>query len=147
MVSRMVYTRPTPNQKNDNKYLVLWTVRSFMLAGMHRAGVSRLRGEHDIRLSEFAVTFPDANGWCTRLRSRGQYSTLGAFFASLGYDGRPELFSMFACLLLTTDMQVNPGWLQSSATQLRRAMRELQSVHGIDQLPAICVKKCLGVRA
>jgi hypothetical protein len=47
---------------------------------MHRAGVTRLRGEDEIALPEFARAFPDSKQWFTRLRTRGQHRTLGEFF-------------------------------------------------------------------
>jgi hypothetical protein len=123
-------------------YLLTWTVRAVLLVGMHRAGVTRLRGEGDITLQEFTRAFPDSKHWFYRLRTRGQHSTLRAFFASLGYNGRPELFSMFACLLLNREVVVNTEWLQAASCKLRRTMRALQSSHQIDQVPAVCVKTC-----
>ncbi len=128
--------------KADNGYLLNWTIRAFLLVGMHRAGVTRLRGEAEIALPYFARPFPDSKQWFTRLRTRGQHRTLGEFFSSLGYDGRPELFSMFACLLLNREVVVNTEWLQSVACKLRRTMHELQSSHHIDRVPAVCVKRC-----
>jgi hypothetical protein len=68
-------------------YLLTWTVRAFLLVGMHRAGVTRLRGEGDITLREFAHAFPDSKQWFSRLRTRGQHNTLSDFVVSLRETG------------------------------------------------------------
>jgi hypothetical protein len=52
---------------------------------------------------------------------------------------------MFACLLLNREVVVNIEWLHAVACKLRRTMCALQSSHHLDQVPAVCVKKCARV--
>lgn len=100
---------------------------------MARQGVPRLRGL-DLLASDFARAFPDSNQWFKHL-GVGQL-TLRRFFQHLGYDGRAEFFSMYACLLGSKHMRVSPEWLEQHMTQLRRHMNQHREEHGIHQVPA-----------
>ena len=90
---------------------------------------------------DFAAAFPDEKRWFTRLTSEPT-ETLKDFLGSLGYTGRPELWSMFSCLLLTRSMWLNPDWYTHHATSLRNAMKS-QSEHEIMRVPALCVQDVL----
>ena len=91
-----------------------------MLSAMAAQGVEQLTGVHAMTVGDFSAAFPDSKGWYLWLGSRDM--PLGQFFALLGYTGRPEFFSMFACLLLTAGMQVNPSWTRHFEGDLKRCM-------------------------
>ena len=125
------------------KYLPTYTARAILLASMHRAGVGRLGGTEQISVKEFAPAFPDEHQWFARLcSSNSATTTVKKFFSELGYTGRPELFSMFSCLLLTRSMWLSDAWLSHHCASLRKAMRS-QRHHRIMRLPAHCVQDVL----
>ena len=80
-------------------YMKQWLARALLLCSMSRAGVRALGRTDAITVSNFSKAFPDSKAWFDKLVSKGESPTLRAFFAALKYDGRPEWFSMFACLL------------------------------------------------
>ena len=89
---------------------------------MHRQGVQALRDPDGVSAVKFASAFPDAKAWFRRLAGRSHCSTLNGFFSSLEYVGRPELFSMFACLFGNPSLRVRPAWLLENLQPLRRKM-------------------------
>ena len=131
-----------PARKNGaiiGKYLSTWTIRGLLLVLMHQVGVTRLGGASEVGVSQFAKSFPDANAWFGRLPERGGAANLKAFFESLDYDGPPEVFSMFACILLGRDFEVTPEWLMENESELQASMRKLRKSDAIYQVPARCV--------
>ena len=131
-------------QRSGSCYMRRWLIRGVMLAAMARAGVWRLVGAKHIRVQEFCRAFPDQGGWfrklCNNRTCRDPLSeTLQDFFDSLNYDGRPELFSMHACLLMSPEMRkVNPEWLKHYSDELRQAM--MPPGFPLKRLPALCVR-------
>ena len=127
-------------------YMRNFVIRGLLLAGMARAGIQKLRGIDELSVLEFAAAFPDQGCWFTKL---GEYSNnesrtvnLGDFLRSLDYDGRPEFFSMFACVLLCKCMRVSPAWLALHARELTDAMLMQLGRRGFCRLPALCVREC-----
>ena len=123
---------------SDSKYLPAYTVRALLLAAMSREGVERLGGQDRISIQDFATAFPDERQWFARL-APSPTDTVKDFLSSMDYTGRPELWSMFACLLLTRSMWWNPDWFDYHVARLRRAMRS-QSEHSILRVPGLCVQ-------
>ena len=107
---------------------------------MHRQGVQALRDPDGVSTVKFASAFTDAKAWFRRLAGRSHCSTLNGFFSSLEYVGRPELFSMFACLFGNPSLRVRPAWLLGNLQPLRRKMMACYSLHGLMAVPARCVK-------
>ena len=125
----------------ENKsYMRNFVIRGVMLAAMVAAGVPELRGAEDIDARVFASSFPDQRSWISALVAANRNPTLAEFAADLGYDGRPELLSMFLCLLLTKVMRVNPAWLLAHRTHLCNAMLSQHDRLGLCRLPALCVQ-------
>ena len=73
---------PRRSGVGKTSYLTAYTARALLLAAMHREGVEKLGGLDKITVREFQVA----------------------------YTGRPEMWSMFSCLLLTKSMWINPDW-------------------------------------
>ena len=135
---------PKPGYKKQ------WLARALLLCAMHRAGVRALRGAGDVRVASFAQAFPDSKAWFSRLKAKGQNSTLRAFFKSLNYVGRPEFFSMFACLLGNRDLHMPPAWFRKHRRALRAEMALTMSKNGFMGVPGLCVRSvrgCAGVQA
>ena len=127
-------------------YMRNFVIRGLLLAGMARAGIQKLRGIDDLSVLEFKAAFPDQGGWFTKLGEYGNNESrtvnLGDFLRSLDYDGRPEFFSMFACVLLCKCMRVSPAWLALHAHELTDAMLMQLGRRGFCRLPALCVRDC-----
>ena len=137
-----VHVHARPGVKRA-KYLPAYTARAMLLASMHRAGVGRLGGTGQISVGEFAAAFPDERQWFKRLCSSScDTTTVKKLFSDLDYKGRPELWSMFSCLLLTKCMWLSEAWVLHHCTSLRKAMRS-QHLHRIMRLPALCVQDVL----
>lgn len=124
-----------------SKYLPAYTARALLLAAMSREGVEKLGGQGGISVREFATAFPDERQWFMRLAAH-PHTTVKDFLSSMEYNGRPEMWSMFACLLLTRRMWRNPDWFAYHARELRRRMRS-QSEHSILRVPGLCVQDVL----
>ena len=119
-----------------------YTARAFLLAAMHRAGVGKLGGTSQIYVRDFAAAFPDEREWFSQLCSAWDTTTVKEFFSDLQYTGRPEFWSMFSCLLLTSSMWLTSEWLSERCRSLRRAMRS-QLRHGLMRVPALSAQDVL----
>ena len=107
---------------------------------MSRGGVKGLTGTSDVTTQRFSRGFPDSNNWLVYLKMPGQNASLQDFVESVGYDGRPELLSMYLCLLLTGVMRRSPAWYQANQCALRLEIRRSSPGFGIPALPEHCVK-------
>jgi len=107
---------------------------------MHRHRVRALRDPDGVSTVAFARAFPDSKAWFRRLAGRSQCLTLKGFFSSLEYVGRPEFFSMFACLFGNAAFRVCPAWMLENRLALRRKMMACYSSHGLMAVPARCVR-------
>ena len=133
----------TKTPRAQARYMQAWLVRGCLLALMSRDGVPRLRGACSISRAEFARACLDSKQWLSRLAAAGASSseTLQQFFDSVGYQGPPELCSMYMCVLLNSDMQhVNPAWLEDRARMLRAYSRTYSRLYGLEPVPAFATR-------
>ena len=137
----MVTTGEQAKKPNQPPYLLNWMVRGILLAAMHRNGVTRLSGSRGVTVTEFAVAFPDACSWFQILPTSDSSSCLQMFLQSLEYDGRPELFSFWACLLLTAACRQGPTWYAQHAGAIARMRKAYHHKHGVHIVPARCVQR------
>ena len=114
-----------------------------MLCAMHRDGIRSLTGAEDVTLAVFSRAFPDSKAWFGVLAKRGGQGSLQCFFDHLEYRGRPEFFSMFACLVGNSALHVNPEWLLQQCSPLRQAMKACAVQNGFMGVPAKCVREVL----
>ena len=121
-------------------YLKQWLARALLLCAMSRAGVRALGRTDAITVASFSQAFPDSKAWFEKLMCKGESPTLRAFFANLKYDGRPEFFSMHACLLGNYKLWVQPKWLRKNSKALQDAMLAFAAQNGFMGVPALCVK-------
>ena len=140
-----LHVRNAAAQKKKEPYLRLWVARAWVLSAMASEGVLQLTGVRGVTVRDFGAAFPDSKGWFERLCSSWDMP-LSSFFQFLGYTGRPEFFSMFACLLLTRTLQVNPAWALHVQGKLQHSMDECARVHGVPKVPALCVEGVLRAR-
>ena len=124
-----------------------WLSRALLLCAMSRAGVRALGGTDAITVASFSQAFPDSKAWFKKLISPGQFSSLRAFFAALQYKGRPDFFSMFACLLGNAAFRVQPAWLRKHSRALQGVMQAYASQNGFMGVPAVCVKDVLAQKS
>ena len=106
---------------DKTSYLPAYTARALLLAAMHREGVGKLGGLDKITVREFQGAFPDQSQWFAELATSPTVS-VKEFLGDFGYVGRPEMWSMFNCLLLTKSMWINPDWYTYHAASLKKAM-------------------------
>lgn len=106
-------------------------------------GVSALRG-CDVLAEDFASTCPDQKHWISRFASTrvgGVRSrpTLAHTLRSVGYSGRPEYFTMYACVYGMVRRSVQ--WLQDHEEELQKARRVFQEEHRFECSPAEAVAR------
>ena len=111
-----------------------------MLGAMFAEGVSALRG-CDVLAEDFAVTCPDQKKWLARFACIRGRLTLSHTLHSVGYDGRPEYFTMYACVY--NMVRRSAQWLQRHAEELQEERRAFQQEHGFDCAPAEAVARVL----
>ena len=121
-------------------YWANWLTRGILLLSMHRAAVPRLSGCRGVSVADFSAAFPDA---CQRLQSlpKTEDMDLASFFKSLEYDGRPELFSFWTCLLLTKLARKSPEWFERRGADIQKHMLRYRRTYGIDIVPVRCVQQ------
>ena len=119
-------------------YLLNWMVRGIRLLSMRRDGVRRLSRTGDVSVAEFAVAFPDACSWFEILPTETCRSSLKDFFKSLEYDGPPELFSFWSCLLLSRPCLRSKEWFHENTKAIRQLQQRYRRQHGIDLVPSRC---------
>ena len=115
-----------------------FAIRGLLLSAMGAEDIEALQGASDITVRDFAQAFPDQRAWLRRL-PRWPGMTLQDLFDDLGYDGRPECFSMYTCLLLTRGMRKTPQWYQKHGRRLTELMLDQGRAQGVMRLPLVCV--------
>ena len=116
-----------------------WLIRACLLACMARDRVVGLSGASRLTRDSFARACPDSKQWFTKLSRSSGSQGLRAFFNEVGYAGKPEMFSMYACVLLNDRMHVNPSWLEENADACKLYSREYECEHGLEPVPALVV--------
>ena len=122
-----------------------WTIRCLLLSAMHAKGVSALRG-CDVAAVDFATTCPDQKRWIVRFAGardgavRGS-PTLAHTLQSVGYTGRPEYFTMYACVYAMVRRSVL--WLEAHEAELQGAQRAFLEEHSFQCAPAAAVASVL----
>ena len=117
-----------------------WTVRGLLLMAMHREGVARLTGAGHVSAEAFATVCPDSKQWFQRLMGTALDVPLSQFFRDVGYDGRPELFSMYACVLGHASLRV---WLLKHKADLKDIEHRFRRSNRFDCTPACVVMQLL----
>lgn len=113
-------------------------IRGLLLAAMERQGIKMLKGDDNISVQVFSQSFPDQGRWMLRL-ARYPGMCLREFFQEVHFDGRPELFTMFTCLLLGKGMRLSPQWYRKHGKHLTRLMLGQGRRTGVMRLPVVCV--------
>ena len=102
---------------------------------MREAGIKRL----DVcgaSVSDFAACFPDQKQLLS-LAAGGKRRAGGMLVSEVmqnsGYDGPPELWTMYACLCADRDAQkVAVKWLERHVDALRQVVLNFVNEHGFD---------------
>ncbi len=117
-------------------YMRNYTIRALILSATSK----RLRGAASVTTARFARAFPDQGGWLKNLPRRGSNKSLQEFMEDLGYDGAPEMLSMFLCLLLTARMWRAQERYAKHGCALTKAMVEQFKKGRVYRLPLACVE-------
>ena len=117
-------------------YMRNYTIRALILSATSK----RSGGAASVTTARFARAFPDQGGWLKNLPRRGSNKSLQEFIDDLGYDGAPEMLSMFLCLLLTARMWRSPEWYAKHGRALTQAMVEQFQKGRVYRLPLACVE-------
>jgi hypothetical protein len=122
-------------------YQHLWLIRTWLKMTMEASGISKLR-VGQATPEEFQCIFPDSKKHIMTLT--GDHPTMFQALDALGYDGPPELLSMYACLFNVKEVRKAlrakpPNWLKDQRFALRQARRAYRSDHGQNPCPAILI--------
>ncbi len=120
------------------QYFEAWIIRTLMISKMRHAGVRRLRMA-GMTAAQFQSMFSDQGAWIKRATSRaGVKSAL----ESLGYDGPPELYSMWACMFHDPSCHMHTGVLSEvKIVQARGLIKWYMDEHGMMPHPAILLQQ------
>jgi hypothetical protein len=133
--------------KNKGCYRALWVIRLWLIWCMRLAKCPRLRLDSKCTVKTFRLGFPDQRQWALRF-ARGVCTLSSAkiivLFQTVGYDGPPELFSMFTCLFGDTQLNTllsskSPTWLSHQSDTLSEELLHYKDEHGIVPHPAVLV--------
>ena len=125
-----------------NCYMRNYTIRALIMSATSK----RLSGAASVATARFARAFPDQGKWLRILPRRGSNGSLEEFMQDLGYDGAPEMLSMFLCLLLSPRMWQAQEWYAKHGRALTKAMVEQLTKKGVYRLPLVCVEDLLVAR-
>ena len=101
-LSDVVKMNPCPGMNNVTSYLPLWTMRAILLRRMYASGASRLRLDDSLFI-DFASTFPDQKKMLGKICEVKPSLTCKAALTTSGYQGPPELLSMYLCFMQAID--------------------------------------------
>ena len=79
----------------------MWVVRSYLLTEMRVAGIRELRVDATDTLSDLQVSFPDRNGWLSRIlatRKTPSSITVKDLVRELNYNGPIEMLTCDLCI-------------------------------------------------
>jgi len=122
-------------------YLPLWLSRVILVVYMRRTGVHCLQLRDGLTVTEFGSAFPDQKCW---LHKFGKHTTVQALFDAVGYDGPPELFTMYACNFGARLVQHCPiQFLEKHEHMFAEQRTQYAAEHGQQPHPAVLVQLCL----
>ena len=111
-----------------------WLVRVCLLVNMRYAGVAKLSMPTGFTLAQLRSLGPDMHAWIDKL-GHGLASAK-QLFTETGYDGPPELWSMYSCLFFSTGWERCGGpWVVQHQEQIIRTREALQAKLGFPPHP------------
>ena len=117
------------------RYVKPWVFRIWVVVALRAKRIARL-GMGDLDAVAFAAGFPDQAGWIHRFSHGGSYA-MQEIFDDLGYDGPPELFTMYACFFGGAKAQMfTAAWIREHATALKAAVAAYQAGWGYVPIPS-----------
>ena len=132
-LSAMKVHKP-PALTKGSGYTKLWFIRSLLIA----SGTQQLQVK-DTSVEQFCVAFPDARCWLS-IFPKKQLMTKA--MAEVGYSGRPELFTMFLCMVGSKGMNFDLAWLQSHLEDFKALQQAVGQEANLTPTPCFC---CLSV--
>ena len=124
-----------------NPYLWPWLLRSYLLRVARLEGVDRMEVDQDLTVDDIQGMCPDQNAWARRFAPHTM--KVQDMFDATGYDGPPELFTMYACLFMScAEKKVDPDWVWQHRAEMIRKRTEFEQEHGLAPHPLELVKYC-----
>jgi hypothetical protein len=126
----------------QGEYTKAWFSRSLLIGTMRRAGVKKLK-LLNCTVGELADGCPDQ---CRHIMRFGKgHATAYGMLNDIGYDGPPELFSMYCCLFsdpsVASYLNAKPtGWAKGNIFKLRRARIVYEARWGQTPHPAVLLQ-------
>lgn len=123
-------------------YSKAWFARSVIIGAMRRQGIEKLR-LLNCSVNELALGCPDQSQHIVRFGSG--HSTAYGMLNDIGYDGPPELFSMYCCLFsdpsVANVLDAKPeAWARGNILNLRRARKDYEARWGQTPHPAVLLQ-------
>ena len=123
----------TRYQAGSATYFEAWLIRSLMIPWMRAVNIKRLKVTNGMTTQQFRSMFPDQGEWISIVTAR-----CGIVLAmkTVGYDGPPELFTMWACMF--QDRSCHGHTLSSALSRkASRLLKKYVSEHGQVPHPAV----------
>ena len=133
--------------KTDEDYMLRWTRRGALLAGLSMRGQTMLPGKATVE--DLMKCSPDVGNWIQKI-SRHFYSSQGTAQAmpvnmllkKLGYTGKLEHLSRWLCFLAKQDMAcAAPTLVKERTPELLALLRATRKRTGMWPTPMVLVKK------
>ena len=121
-------------------YLWPWILRSHMIAQTRAKGVHAMTYPNQFRCSELEAMAPDQKKHITKLKD--DITSVRVLFDLLGYNGPPELFSMYTCIFLAKGSgQWDPTWVSNRVGRLIKHRELMLARDGVQPHPLILLEE------
>ena len=124
-----------PGVATGSGYTKLWFIRSMLIA----SGVQHLE-VGSTTVEEFCSAFPDAKRWMSIFPKK---QSITKAMAEVCYSGRPEIITMFLCVIGNKDMNFDLAWLQAQLPDIIAVRQAVEKERNMIPTPAFC---CLSVQ-
>ena len=121
-------------------YLWPWLLRSQLYCVIRGAGIERLQDEDDLSVDELSKMNPDMKQNLKHLAEH--VCKVSDLFTSVGYDGPPELFSMYCCIFLSDSVH-DPELVEQKKRYLIKTRSEFATKWQIPMHPAVLLDTCM----
>ena len=112
-----------------------------MVAQTRKRGVHAITMSKQFRCSELEAMGPDQRKHVGRLKN--DITSAAALLKLLGYDGPPELFNMYSCLLLSKICeQWDAEWVEPRIDRLIKLREKMLAQDGMQPLPMRLLQAC-----
>lgn len=123
-----------------NEYLWPWMLRVHFFSQTRSSGRGSMELDPGLTPTHLKEMCPDQNSWASELSPHTMRAS--DLFENAGYDGPPELFTMYACLFMSCE-GYDPEWIKQHEVKFMRQRETFQRDHGIPPHPLLLLKGSL----